>query len=462
MTNRQITAPRRTGSWWALAGLAATLLLAGCERPPVDVVQTGYRGTGMQQVYNPRTVARQVEANVAPEALPPASPDGPKAKDLYQNVKVLGDLSVGEFTRHMTAITAWVAPQEGCAYCHNLQNLADESKYTKVVARRMLQMTQHLNANWQNHVGATGVTCYTCHRGQPVPSRIWFKPEPQDAGANFIGDLAMQNQPARRVALSSLPYDPFTPYLLDKTNSDPIRVNGTTALPTGNRSSIKQAEFTYGLMMHMSDSLGVNCTYCHNTQNFAKWDGAPPQRVTAYHGIRMTRDINADYIVPLTSQFPPERLGPTGDVAKVYCATCHQGAYKPLYGAQMAKAHPELLKVTATTVLPAPVSEPLFALMYFAVGSSVLEGAQERAMGQLVQTMKARPRATATISGFHSASGGAALNHELAKQRAFTVRDSLIAAGVAENRIVLDKPVETQANVAGEDPSARRVEVRVN
>ena len=39
-----------------------------------------------------------------------------------------------------------------------------------------------------------------------------------------------------------------------------------------------------------------------------------------------------------------ERLGATGgDVAKVNCATCHQGAHKPLYGAEMAKHHPELL-----------------------------------------------------------------------------------------------------------------------
>ena len=36
-----------------------------------------------------------------------------------------------------------------------------------------------------------------------------------------------------------------------------------------NRSSLKQTEHTYGLMMHMSDSLGVNCTYCHNTRSFA-------------------------------------------------------------------------------------------------------------------------------------------------------------------------------------------------
>ena len=57
-------------------------------------------------------------------------------------MQVLGDLSVGQFTRQMASITAWVAPTEGCAYCHNLQNLADDSKYTKVVARKMILMTQ--------------------------------------------------------------------------------------------------------------------------------------------------------------------------------------------------------------------------------------------------------------------------------------------------------------------------------
>jgi photosynthetic reaction center cytochrome c subunit len=120
----------------------AALLLAGCERPPVVSVQTGYRGTGMEQVYNPRTLAQQASLNAAPAPQPAAASDGPKAKEIYQNVQVLGDLSVAEFTRHMTAITQWVAPTQGCGYCHNLQNLADDSKYTKVVARRMIQMAE--------------------------------------------------------------------------------------------------------------------------------------------------------------------------------------------------------------------------------------------------------------------------------------------------------------------------------
>ena len=44
----------------ALAGISVSLLLTGCERPPVDAGQIGYRGTGMEQVVNPRTEAKLV------------------------------------------------------------------------------------------------------------------------------------------------------------------------------------------------------------------------------------------------------------------------------------------------------------------------------------------------------------------------------------------------------------------
>ena len=41
------------------------------------------------------------------------------------------------------------------------------------------------------------------------------------------------------------------------------------------------------------------------------------------------------------------------------------------------------------------------------------------------------------------------------------IRDALKAAGIAEARIKLDKPQQTEANIKGEDPFARRVEVTV-
>ena len=448
------------------AGLAA-MALAGCgERPPIETKQLGYRGTGMEQNVNPRLEAAKVAANQAPVAADPASADGPKASQVYQNVKVLGHLSVAEFSRHMNAITQWVSPKEGCTYCHVGENFADDGKYTKIVARRMIQMTQHINQDWQKHVAATGVTCYTCHRGNPVPENVWYKPADRKYTANSImGDLAGQNYASKSVGYSSLPFDPFTPYLLE---DKPIRVNGNEALKfTGaaaNNNSTKQAEHTYALMVHMSQGLGVNCTTCHNTQNFQEWTNAPPQRVTAWHGIRMARDLNNAYMVPLTDTFPANRKGVHGDVAKVNCLTCHQGVQKPLYGAAMAKAYPELLapyKAPASDGLPAPLAEAMRSVMYFAVGSATLEGEQAKGMAQLVSSMAANQAIKATISGYHSASGELAANQELAKQRAFMVRDSLLAAGIAPARVVLDKPLQAEANLAGEDPAARRVEVSV-
>jgi photosynthetic reaction center cytochrome c subunit len=61
--------------------------------------------------------------------------------------------------------------------------------------------------------------------------------------------------------------------------------------------------------------------------------------------------------------FPAHRKGPLGDVAKLNCATCHQGAYKPLNGAQMAKDFPELQKsnqavsALASTVAAKPAAQ---------------------------------------------------------------------------------------------------------
>lgn len=349
--DKQISNGMRSATSYLGQVLALALgvtLLAGCERPPMQSVQHGFRGTGMVQVFNPRTNEASIAANAVPVAEPQADSSGPKASSAFQNVKVLGDLSVGQFTRVMVAMTAWVSPKEGCEYCHNPANFADDSKYTKVVGRKMIEMTQHINKDWQQHVGNTGVTCFTCHRGQNVPEKIWTKLNQQPYGSNFMGDKAGQNEPSITVNFSSLPNDPFTPFLLGDA---PIRVNGTTALPSGNRQSIKQAEATYGLMTHMSLALGVNCTYCHNTQSFANWAGNPPQRATAWYGIRMARDLNLNYLETLTDAFPAHRKGPLGDVAKLNCATCHQGAYKPLFGAPMAQDFKELggmVKVSAT------------------------------------------------------------------------------------------------------------------
>ncbi len=259
--------------------------------------------------------------------------------DVYKNVQVLKDLSVADFTRMMVAATLWVAPKEGCNYCHVPGDFASDDIYTKVVSRRMFQMVRDTNSQWKSHVAVTGVgvTCYTCHRGNPVPKYVWVTdPGPgQPSGMKPTG----QNIAASTAAYAALPYDPFTPFL-DQAND--IRVISQTALPAGNHKSIKQAEWTYALMMQISSALGVNCTFCHNSRSFFAWDQSTPQRSTAWYAIRHVRDINQNYIWPLNDVLPASRKGPYGDPFKVSCMTCHQGAYKPLYAAKMLKDYPAL------------------------------------------------------------------------------------------------------------------------
>ncbi|MCY4263366.1 MAG: photosynthetic reaction center cytochrome PufC [Gammaproteobacteria bacterium] len=337
----------RAGGTPLLGGLMLVLLLTGCEPPLPATDQQGFRGTGMLEVDNPRRQEAKLAAIVIPDPLPQVPASGTRSGDIYQNVQVLGDLDVAEFTRFMTAITQWVAPEQGCTYCHAGADFAEDDVYTKVVSRRMIQMTQQINAAWSAHVGDTGVTCFTCHQGQNVPSEMWaMSPEP-GRSAGLTASSAGQNMPATNAALSSLPADPFSPYLLGNTN---IRVHTMQALPDGTPlPGTKQAEETYALMMHISDALGVNCTYCHNSQHFASWEGNSPKRVTAWHGIRMVRSLNNEYLEPLGSALPENRLGPLGDAPKVNCTTCHRGLNKPLGGANLLQYHPELASASLAT-----------------------------------------------------------------------------------------------------------------
>jgi len=332
---------RRTGLPLPLVLLALFVLATGCERPPMEAEQRNFRGLAIETITNPRLAAERVEANAVPEPLPPVEP-GPPSDTIFKNLEVLNDTGATEFTRLMGAITTWVSPQEGCNYCHVGGDFANEGIYTKDVARRMIQMTRTINSEWKDHVGDTGVTCYTCHRGQVVPSQYWTKnPDALEDGRR-VGYTAGQNKAAPNVGLTSLPADPFSALLTGESQPE-IRVQATSALPGTHEASIKTTEWTYALMVHMSSGLGVNCTYCHNSRSFGVWPASTPARATAWHGIRMVRDLNDNYLTPLGDVFPANRKGPLGDVFKINCATCHQGVNKPLYGAQMAADYPSLI-----------------------------------------------------------------------------------------------------------------------
>jgi outer membrane protein OmpA-like peptidoglycan-associated protein len=94
---------------------------------------------------------------------------------------------------------------------------------------------------------------------------------------------------------------------------------------------------------------------------------------------------------------------------------------------------------------------------YFATGKSGLAAGGNEALGQIVKAVAGGKKAV--VSGFHDATGSAAQNAELAKQRAMAVRDALKSLGVAESSIELKKPEQLQGT--GSNAEARRVEVAV-
>lgn len=94
---------------------------------------------------------------------------------------------------------------------------------------------------------------------------------------------------------------------------------------------------------------------------------------------------------------------------------------------------------------------------YFASGKADLASGALDALSEVIAAGKAGKKLV--LSGFHDATGSAAANAELARQRAVVVRDALVRAGVAESTIELKKPEQTLAT--GNNAEARRVEVMI-
>ena len=92
---------------------------------------------------------------------------------------------------------------------------------------------------------------------------------------------------------------------------------------------------------------------------------------------------------------------------------------------------------------------------YFAPGKAELAAGAGDALADVIKGAQSGRKLA--ISGFHDATGSAVKNTELARLRAVAVRDALLAAGVAEQKIELKKP--EQMAVSGSNAEARRVEV---
>ena len=122
----------------------------------------------------------------------------------------------------------------------------------------------------------------------------------------------------------------------------------------------------------------------------------------------------------------------------------------------MANAAGGTLKEPAAPAAAATTSAAFPARVLFAAGKAAIDRAGNKSIADAADYLKPNAGAKVNLSGYVDSSGNAAKNAELAKQRAFAVRDALKQAGVAEDRIALKKPEEIKGGNAAD---ARRVEI---
>lgn len=139
----------------------------------------------------------------------------------------------------------------------------------------------------------------------------------------------------------------------------------------------------------------------------------------------------------------------------------HRGASTPVAkgasapAALAAGAPAPLVAAQAAADAASVMVEQGVVKFYFASNKADLAAGAREALLDMVKGAQAGRKLV--ISGFHDATGNAAQNAELAKQRALAVRDALKAEGVAEGQIELRKPEEITGS--GSDAEARRVEI---
>ncbi len=116
-------------------------------------------------------------------------------------------------------------------------------------------------------------------------------------------------------------------------------------------------------------------------------------------------------------------------------------------------------QLTVKAAEPVAVAAPPAAKLYFATAKTNQPADSAATLAPIVEWLKANPNAKAVISGFHDPRGSAARNEQLAKARAQTTDEALVASGIDASRIEMRKPADL--NGGADLNEARRVEVSV-
>jgi outer membrane protein OmpA-like peptidoglycan-associated protein len=108
---------------------------------------------------------------------------------------------------------------------------------------------------------------------------------------------------------------------------------------------------------------------------------------------------------------------------------------------------------------PVVLAPPPAAKLYFDTGKTALPNNSDTTLAPIIEWLKTHDTTKAVLSGYHDSRGNKAVNEELAKNRAKSVREALKTAGIDETRIEMRKPESVDGG--GDLTEARRVEVSV-
>jgi hypothetical protein len=221
-----------------------------------------------------------------------------KAEEQFKNIQVWKETPANELIPAMHLIEGQTGMD--CTYCHVEDARDKDDKKPKETARRMMRMMDSLNQMYFN--GQQVITCYTCHRGKPMPVNEPMVPTAEPVLADpMIAGLKV-TLPSVDQILSKYVEALGGEQALRKITSRVV--TGTTFIPSGPGGAIPLPASVERL--EKAPNLVVN-TYKTPTSTSADgfdgtraWSQNAAGRVTDVQGVDQQRaQRDADFYLPL-------------------------------------------------------------------------------------------------------------------------------------------------------------------
>jgi outer membrane protein OmpA-like peptidoglycan-associated protein len=136
-------------------------------------------------------------------------------------------------------------------------------------------------------------------------------------------------------------------------------------------------------------------------------------------------------------------------------------AYQRTYEQQTQRLEMQQQAAQAEAEAAHAQAQKYAAVIYFAVGSSILGEDGQRELRWFVQQMQPYPQAVIQVQGFADATGGEANNQGLSTTRAEAVASYLNSQGIAAPRLIVQGFGEEYAAASNETAKGRRNNRRV-